>query len=189
MKKRYRYGLIIVIILLVLTTSIGSTYSLWTFHLEQTGSNNVSTPTCFDIDVDSAQDLYLTDVYPMSDAEGILTQPYIASITNNCSGAMPFKMIIEQTNNELSSNIRINLTGSYNLAASDLSNYYDANLGYVLISNTIPANSTKTFSLRMWVKEGNHGTSTTSDGTEITGTNINNKTFSGTVKFIAHTNF
>ena len=191
MKKRYRYSLIIVIILLVLTTSIGSTYSLWSFRYEQDwGSNIVAAPSCFEITIDSYEDLSLYNTYPMSDAEGILTQPYLASVTNNCSVDMPFKMVIEESTNDFSDgDIRVNLAGDYTVATSDLSDYYDSELGYVIVSDTIDYGETATFTLRMWVKNGTYGSSTTSDGTVITGTNITDKSFNGTVKFIAASNF
>ncbi len=84
MRLKYRIPLMIIAIMLVITVFIGSSYSLWKVTDTQTTANVIKTG-CFEISFqEESASINLTNTYPMPDAKGLKTVPYIFTLTNTC---------------------------------------------------------------------------------------------------------
>ena len=84
MRLRYRIPLIIIAILIVFTTFIGSSYSFWEVTEYQTDPNIIRTG-CFELSFEEqSSSVNLVNSYPMADEKGLKTIPYTFTLTNTC---------------------------------------------------------------------------------------------------------
>ena len=179
MKKGYKISLFIIIALLIMTSSLATSYSLWTYTVNQSGEN-VITAGCFDIsfnDLDSnsqSTSINLNNTYPISNEMGLRLSPYVVHIENNCSIAAGYRLLLSDldTNTLDISNLNYSLTDdgviSEPLSFANKSTYpLDLNLkeqieteknvqinnSYSLALGVLNPNETKTYELRLWIKE------------------------------------
>lgn len=199
MKARYRVTILIVVLLLAITTFLGTSYSIWTSFQVQEEDNIFNVIDCFELTFTEETDsINLRNVYPMSDIRGSQTSPYIFTVTNVCNHPINYKVVLNtlNTSNEYpelevleDQYIRVSLGSSANIAATDLNTFdtipnpsEDTNISnsYVIYSDTLNArDEAKSYSLRLWVKDTDDGSTTNPDGTITYGTNVINKVFEG----------
>lgn len=85
LRLRYRIPLAVIAILMVMTLFVGSSYALWKTTVYQKSENRIDTG-CFEISfLDKSNSISLTNSYPMEDARGLRSTPYIFTIKNTCT--------------------------------------------------------------------------------------------------------
>ena len=84
MQRKSKLNLIILGLFIILT-SIGLSYAYWKFSLTGDKTNN-ATSGCFNIELTDQKDVInLTNVYPITDAEGLKLKPFSFTLKNTCS--------------------------------------------------------------------------------------------------------
>lgn len=193
MRNGYKMTLGILTIMILITITIGTSYSYYSISDEQTTSNELIT-ACFDIsydDQDGSNAISLNSdgayAYPMSEitALGKLT-PYTFTIKNNCTSAnnnginyVVTLNTLTTTPSTLTNYIRYKLNTSTIEGTSALltTSPYDLNTNvklsedidtsYSLASGNIAAGESITYSLYLWIDEN--------AGNDIMGTNFTGK--------------
>lgn len=221
MKSKYRFSLVIIVILLVITTSLGSSYALWSVSKTQPEANNIATANCFQLTnvANDSTNINLTDTYPLTDQKGLLTTPHIITVTNNCNVDIPFRLYLHTLTAEANAEkpripdqyIRASVVNGASTVTNDLTTFtadanYQSSLqyhqsgsntntngtinnSYILTSGTIASNETKTFSIRLWIKEGDYGSTLNADGSTTYGTDLMNKSFEANVSIDADSRY
>ena len=97
MQKKIAIVSIIVALIIVISVSIGTTYSLWTTSVHQESTNTIDVG-CFNIsfndqNIAGAGNIDLENIYPISDDLGKISIPYKFTITNTCSVASSYNVL------------------------------------------------------------------------------------------------
>ncbi|MBO5095765.1 MAG: hypothetical protein J6B98_02715 [Bacilli bacterium] len=107
MKLGYKISLLVVGILLAISTTIGSSYAVWTITETQETSNEV-TSGCFslsytDVFDEKSTHINLPNAYPITDEKGLSLSPYTVVLKNTCNIAAKYDLTITtDSNNTLS---------------------------------------------------------------------------------------
>ena len=187
MKLRYQICLFVIISLLVINSSLATSYSLWIITRQQSG-HNIVTSGCFLLsfdDLDSndptkSTSINLDPTYPIPDAYGENLAPYKVTVTNTCSVAADYKLIISDFNSNTlpSENIRYYLKKNdgttftpdylttltpYTMEASTKAtvetkastNTFNASIknSYILATGKLNPSDAVVYELRMWVED------------------------------------
>ncbi len=192
MKNKYRYSLIIITFLLLITTSMGSSYSLWVINRSTATEDVLEGLTCFEIDTTGStsmiQDYALV---PMPDERGVLMSPSLIKVKNNCNIRIPFRIILATINYDNTpineSFLRFSLSGDQTIAPAYLSsretiNDYTIsgqtiNNTYIIATDYVDPNETKNYGFRTWLTDTNLTSTTLQDGTIVYGSDLVNKRF------------
>ena len=181
MKLGYKISFTIIMILLVITTSVGRSYALWTITEKQTNPNLVETG-CLDIAYNDLTEegltssIYLENTFPIDDETGKKLVPYKVTIENKCTLAANYNIYLGSfVSNDLpEKNLKIyfsriddntywgpqlissleivNTNASVKKKIEEETNEQIKN-SYVLASGILNPTETKTYELRMWVSE------------------------------------
>lgn len=181
MKLRYKISIAIIILLLVVVSSIGRSYAIWTYTKSQSSSNLVEAG-CLNITYNDLKEdgntssINLENAYPLSDDVGKQLSPYKVTITNDCTLAASYDIFLSTfSSNALAEDylkvyfIRtddntiwgpqlINSLSVANLNNS-LKNTIEKQINeqiknsYVLASGVLNPSESKTYELRMWVSK------------------------------------
>jgi len=209
MRSGYRITLSMLTIMILLTITVGTSYSFYSVSDVQTNPNELVT-TCFDIsfnDNNGSSTIKLNSsglyAYPMSEANALAKlTPYEFTVTNNCTNLNASQSVnYVVTLNTLTStpstltnylNYKLNtkspttITGTTTLLTSSTYSLMDSiksgqgiDKSYVLTSGTLAPGNSKTFNLYLWIKED--ACSGNACETEVMG-----KTFTGKVLVYAY---
>ena len=163
MRKSYKIILIVISILLIGSIIIGTSYSMWvktTIQKEQ----NIVNSSCFDIEFTESSNINLTNAMPISDETGLKKKPYTFTLKNTCNNNSKVSIALDvlSTSTMSSSAIKTSLTkgnksGTPTLLTSldkkaevDISGAKEA---YILGTDIIGANKSKSYSLYLWMDE------------------------------------
>ena len=163
MRKSYKIILIVISILLIGSIIIGTSYSMWVKTAIQKEQNIVNS-SCFDIEFTESSDINLTNAIPISDEAGLKKKPYTFTLKNTCNmnSKVTIALDVLSTSTMSSSAIKTSLTkgnksGTPTLLTSldkkaevDIS---DAKEAYILGTDIIGANKSKSYSLYLWMDE------------------------------------
>ena len=181
MKRGYKLCLYVIITLLIITSSLATSYSLWVTTEHQTGTN-VITAGCFnvtfnDLGLDEngpGTSINLSNTYPIADETGMALAPYTVSIENICDIAADYKLLISDVNDNTLDTSYINYyltkTGAIYgpLGLSSLTPYtLDSSIkseietasnvtlknSYVLATGVLNPGEDETYELRLWVRQ------------------------------------
>ena len=149
-KNKVMYFSIIGILLL-----IGVSYAVWQFSFVQSNPN-VAASACFDLTFEEANDISLTNAYPLTDEEGRALTPYTFTIKNKCSEYASYQVNLEVLNNStLSSeyvksefNNNVKLVSAYPTTTKTLNN---ASTAYKLLTGYLDPNEEVTYTLKLWI--------------------------------------
>ncbi len=95
MKKQILLFLAVTFLLIILVVS-GTSYAHWLFASEENMANVVATD-CLKVDfTDDTNGIYLPNVLPMTDQEGMSTEPYQFTIQNTCSSNVMYEIYLEE---------------------------------------------------------------------------------------------
>ena len=107
MRLKYKISLGIILLLLVGCFMTYQSYALWVANLS--GSENIVEVGCFKIEfTESSSSIALSNTYPMSDSKGLTVTPYTFKITNKCTIAASYSIVLSSltTNGIDDSNIK-----------------------------------------------------------------------------------
>ena len=163
MRKAYRIILMVISILLIGSIIIGTSYSMWVKTAVQKEENIVNS-SCFDIEFTESSDINLTNAIPISDEAGLKKKPYTFTLKNTCNNNSKVSIALDvlSTSTMSSSAIKTSLTkgdksGRPKLLTSldkkaevDISGAKEA---YILGTDIIGANKSKSYSLYLWMDE------------------------------------
>ena len=158
MKKKHKITLLVIGILLALSLMLSSSYALWVFNVSQE-STNVMVSDCFEITfTEGSSAIHLENAFPMKDSKGVYTTPYEFTLTNICEHAADVEINLETLNTSTLDpiNIRTDLNGvrknyvDSTVVDSILDN---SNSAVTIRKDTIGANNSKNYNLRLWIKE------------------------------------
>ena len=163
MRKSYKIILMVISILLIGSIIIGTSYSMWVKTAIQKEQNIVNS-SCFDIEFTESSSINLIDAIPISDEEGLKEKPYTFTLKNTCNmnSKVTIALDVLSTSTMSSSAIKTSLTkgnksGTPTLLTSldkkadvDISGAKEA---YILGTDIIGANNSKSYSLYLWMDE------------------------------------
>ena len=163
MRKSYRIILMVISILLIGSIIIGTSYSMWVKTAIQKEQNIVNS-SCFDIEFTESSNINLTNAMPISDEAGLKKKPYTFTLKNTCNmnSKVSIALDVLSTSTMSSSAIKTSLTkgnksGTPTLLTSldkkaevDISGAKEA---YILGTDIIVANESKSYSLYLWMDE------------------------------------
>ena len=181
MKKKHKITLLVIGILLALSLMLSSSYALWVFNVSQE-STNVVQADCFEITYEDGDAIHLTNAFPMKNIYMNKLNPYIFTLTNMCTHAADAQVNLEVLNSSTINleNIRISLLSrsifDYNEGNIVEPTLEDSISAVELKNDTIKPGETKTYKLRIWIKD----TALESD--------VENKSFSGKISVISTLN-
>ena len=175
-------------IVLILLSVIGITMAYLSTGSTQSLANTF-TSGCLNINIESESSaITLTNIYPITDVEGLDSDAYTFTIRNNCSEATKYQVNLESLNetaNSLNANYLkvalesdsfgniITKLGSDPVVNHTITGSYES---HEIYKGEIAGNSIKTYSLRMWMDY---------DTTKEQGAN---KTFTSKINVIANPN-
>ena len=197
MRKGYKVTLSMLTIMILLTLTIGTSYSFYSVSDVQTNPNELTT-TCFDIsfnDNNGSSTIQLNSdgkyAYPMSEASALskLT-PYEFTLTNNCTSSNASAGVnyvvtlntLTATTSNLTSYLKYKLNRTLPSAVTGTTAALTANpynlaasikteqgidTSYSLTSGTLAPGDSATYKLYLWIDE--------SAGNDIMGYNFNGK--------------
>ena len=181
LSKTQKTILVSIVIILILSITVGISYALWTISLNQGGQNDIAT-SCFNITFAEKNNLSLQNSYPLYDADGKKLKPYELTITNNCDTYASYQMNLEVLNtstltsynyikamvgtmtDDTESELKLDLLSNYGAATKTLSNALTA---FKLDNGYLGAKESKTYTLRLWLDEN-----VTTDTPNVQNTNI-----------------
>ena len=181
LSKTQKTILVSIVIILILSVTVGISYALWTISLNQGGQNDIAT-SCFNITFAEKNNLSLQNSYPLYDADGKKLKPYELTITNNCDTYASYQMNLEVLNTSTltsynyikamvgtttdgtESELKLDLLSNYGAATKTLSNALTA---FKLDNGYLGAKESKTYTLRLWLDEN-----VTIDTPNVQNTNI-----------------
>ena len=163
MRKSYKIILIVISILLIGSIIIGTSYSMWVKTAVQKEKNIVNS-SCFDIEFTESSSINLASAIPISDEAGLKKKPYTFTLKNTCNmnSKVSIALDVLSTSTMSSSAIKTSLTkgnksGTPTLLTSldkkadvDISGAKEA---YILGTDIIGANKSKSYSLYLWMDE------------------------------------
>ena len=98
LKIKYKISLIVIMMFIIASVTIGISYALWQITEYQTNSNEI-TSGCLKIKYEElTNSINLTNSYPMSAAEAANLTPYRFKITNDCSLATNYHVTLNTVN-------------------------------------------------------------------------------------------
>ena len=153
----------VISILLIGSIIIGTSYSMWVKTAIQKEQNIVNS-SCFDIEFTESSNINLTNAMPISDEAGLKKKPYTFTLKNTCNNNTKVSIALDvlSTSTMSSSAIKTSLTkgdksGRPKLLSSldkkadvDISGAKEA---YILGTDIIEANKSKSYSLYLWMDE------------------------------------
>ena len=163
MRKAYKIILMVISILLIGSIIIGTSYSMWVKTAVQKEENIVNS-SCFSIEFTESSNINLTNAMPISDEAGLKKKPYTFTLKNTCNmnSKVTIALDVLSTSTMSSNAIKTSLTkgnksGTPKLLTSldkkaevDISGAKEA---YILGTDIIVANESKSYSLYLWMDE------------------------------------
>ena len=148
---------IIIVIVLLLMLGIGFSYAWWRYTVIQ-DKTNVGVSKCFSIELaNQANEINLTNMYPITDEEGRKLTPYTFTLKNTCSVSAKYSLNMEMLEGTtlnsnylavLVNNKDIKLLSSYNTATTVIEGSTESR---TLDTGVLQANSSKDYSISIWM--------------------------------------
>ena len=157
--KKNRLILAIITISLVGLIGVGMSYAYWRFTAIQ-DKTNVGASKCFSIELaNQANEINLTNAYPITDAEGRKLTPYTFTLKNTCSMSAKYNLNMEMLKGTtlnsgyvavLVNNKDIRLLSSYDAATTVIDGSTESR---TLDIGLLEGNSSKDYSISLWIDE------------------------------------
>jgi hypothetical protein len=159
--KRKKIILTILMSLIGIVVIVGISYAYILFTAKQKISNLV-TSSCVKVEIEDITDaIYLEDVYPISDADGLKTNPYTFKVTNKCNVGVDYQVnldVLDSENRIASKNIAIKFSDMDKQLLSAYEDVTDDTLTEAverrkLVTGSLSAKESVTYSLQLWLDE------------------------------------
>ena len=148
---------IIIVIVLLLILGIGFSYAWWRYTAIQ-DKTNVGVSKCFSIELaNQANEINLTNMYPITDEEGRKLTPYTFTLKNTCSVSAKYSLNMEMLEGTtlnsnylavLVNNKNIKLLSSYNTATTVIGGSTESR---TLDTGILAPNGSKYYSISLWM--------------------------------------
>ena len=153
----------VISILLIGSIIIGTSYSMWVKTAVQKEKNIVNS-SCFDIEFTESSSINLASAIPISDEAGLKKKPYTFTLKNTCNmnSKVTIALDVLSTSTMSSSAIKTSLTKGNKSGTPALLTSLDkkaevdisgAKEAYILGTDIIGANKSKSYSLYLWMDE------------------------------------
>ena len=150
--------LIIVLIALILTVIIGTSYAYWLMTFTQNGVNLVSSE-CFELTfTQESDDISIIDAYPMTDNAGSKLTPFTFKVKNICNYNADFNIDLETLNSSTMGvdyiRVKVNEMDSFVLGTKESTNQIantNVSDSRILYSSSLIPNQEKTYNIRLWI--------------------------------------
>ena len=150
-------NIIIIVIVLLLILGIGFSYAWWRYTVIQ-DKTNVGVSKCFSIELaNQANEINLTNMYPITDEEGRKLTPYTFTLKNTCSGSAKYSLNMEMLEGTtlnsnylavLVNNKDIKLLSSYNTATTVIAGSIESR---TLDTGILAPNGSRDYSISLWM--------------------------------------
>ena len=150
-------NIIITVIIILLILGIGFSYAWWRYTVIQ-DKTNVGVSKCFSIELaNQANEINLTNMYPITDEEGRKLTPYTFTLKNTCSVSAKYSLNMEMLEGTslnsnylavLVNNKDIKLLSSYNTATTVIDGSTESR---TLDTGTLAPNGSKDYSISIWM--------------------------------------
>ena len=150
-------NIIIIVIVLLLILGIGFSYAWWRYTVIQ-DKTNVGVSKCFSIELaNQANEINLTNMYPIADEEGRKLTPYTFTLKNTCSVSAKYSLNMEMLEGTtlnsnylavLVNNKDIKLLSSYNTATTVIDGSTESR---TLDTGILAPNGSKDYSISLWM--------------------------------------
>ena len=150
-------NIIIIVIVLLLILGIGFSYAWWRYTVIQ-DKTNVGVSKCFSLELaNQANEINLTNMYPITDEEGRKLTPYTFTLKNTCSVSAKYSLNMEMLEGTtlnsnyvavLVNNKDIKLLSSYNTATTVIAGSTGSR---TLDTGTLAPNGSKNYSISIWM--------------------------------------
>ena len=148
---------VIIAIALVFLLTIGFSYAWWRLSFVQDKANT-AVSKCFKLELaNQANEINLTNMYPITDEEGRKLTPYTFTLKNTCSVSAKYSLNMEMLEGTtlnsnylavLVNNKDIKLLSSYNTATTVVNGSTESR---TLDTGVLEANSSKDYSISIWM--------------------------------------
>ena len=149
--------IIIIVIVLLLILGIGFSYAWWRYTVIQ-DKTNVGVSKCFSFELaNQANEINLTNMYPITDEEGRKLTPYTFTLKNTCSVSAKYSLNMEMLEGTtlnsnylavLVNNKDIKLLSSYNTATTVIAGSTESR---TLDTGILAPNGSKDYSISLWM--------------------------------------
>lgn len=161
-KKKDEYNskyMFLLLLIAAITMIAGVSYAIWTILHTGNETNTIQTG-CFSTTFnEGTEGINLIDTFPISDEEGLSTEPYTFTIENTCSLTAAYQVnleSLEDTDLPLS-NLKISVDNDTPVLLSTIDNgsttITNALASKIITSGKLSAGSNKTYSIRLWLDE------------------------------------
>ena len=161
--KQYKKIRIILSVLLVVILLIGTSFAIFQNFARQSGTNNLGATNCFSVIFEGVNNaINLANDYPIPDSEGLERDPYTFKVTNNCNQYLSLSIGVETlSTSEIPSNLIKGVivkngetpANSIILSNGKVMEAQNSGSAYSLLEDTLKANESKTYDLRLWFDE------------------------------------
>ena len=180
MRSGYKVTLGVLTIMILVTITIGTSYSYYSVASKQQDPNKLTT-TCFEVSYTDGDSISMnangTYAYPMSEANALAkVKPYKFTITNTCTTANakdPINYVVtlntltttpstltpslryklNETSPASKENVSAMLTTAPTYALGTIKNEYNLDTTYNLMSGTLAPGESVTYNLYLWIDE------------------------------------
>ena len=162
MKTTYKIMLLVISLLLVISITIGTSYSLWK-KVEVQKEQNIVESSCFSIEFSESSNINLKNAMPISDTSGLKKTPYTFTIKNTCNADSKTKISLNVLNSSTMDTSIIKFSMKYGSLANStpvLLNTFNkgesstnVKESYLVKEDIIRGNEEKTYSIYLWMDE------------------------------------
>ena len=153
------FSSLLIIVLLIM----GVSFAIFQNFARQSGTNNLGATNCFSVTFSGVNNaINLANDYPIPDSEGLERSPYTFKVTNNCNQYLTLSIGVETLNtSEIPSNLIKGVivkndgipTSALLLSSGKTMEAQNGGTAYELFTDSLSANSSKTYDLRLWFDE------------------------------------
>ena len=153
------FSSLLIIVLLIM----GVSFAIFQNFARQSGTNNLGATNCFSVTFEGVNNaINLANDYPIPDSEGLERSPYTFKVTNNCNQYLTLSIGVETlSTSEIPSNLIKGVivkngwtpTSASILSSGKTMEAQNGGTAYELLTDSLSANSSKTYDLRLWFDE------------------------------------
>lgn len=162
-ERVYKISLLILSLFLIVSLFIGVSYAYWRFSSHQKNTNVAST-NCFALSFnDNTEAIFLTDMLPTNDEEGLKEKGYSFTIKNTCDAISTYEVNLEDilVSSEVKQFPNKYIKVSLNNSTPKILNTYEevkptieeATNSFKLTSGSLKSGEEATYELKLWMDE------------------------------------
>ena len=161
--QKYKKTRIILSALLVVVLLIGTSFAIFQSFARQTTTNDISSLNCFTVSFEGVNNaINLENDYPIPDDEGLERTPYTFKVTNNCNQYLTLSIGVETlSTSEIPASLIKGViikngeipTSAMLLSSGKVMEAQNGGKAYELLTDSLSANTSKTYDLRLWFNE------------------------------------